>query len=71
MPWVLKNVIDDVLINKDILLLNTIAVAILIVFLIRGICFYAQTYLMSYVGQKVIIDIKRFIESYNFIIGIF
>ena len=58
-PWVLKNVIDDVLINKDILLLNTIAVAILIVFLIRGICFYAQTYLMSYVGQKVIIDIRE------------
>ena len=58
-PWILKDVIDKVLMNKDILLLNTIAVTIVIVFFIRGICFYAQTYLMSYVGQKVIIDIRE------------
>ena len=58
-PWILKDVIDKVLMNKDIFLLNTIAVTIVIVFFIRGICFYAQTYLMSYVGQKVIIDIRE------------
>ena len=58
-PWILKDVIDKVLMNKDIFLLNTIAVTIVIVFFIRGIFFYAQTYLMSYVGQKVIIDIRE------------
>ncbi len=58
-PWILKDVIDKVLMNKDIFLLNTIAVTIVIVFFIRGICFYAQTYLISYVGQKVIIDIRE------------
>ena len=58
-PWILKDVIDKVLMNKDIFLLNTIAVTIVIVFFIRGVCFYAQTYLMSYVGQKVIIDIRE------------
>ena len=58
-PWILKDVIDKVLMNKDMFLLNTIAVTIVIVFFIRGICFYAQTYLMSYVGQKVIIDIRE------------
>ena len=58
-PWILKDVIDKVFMNKDIFLLNTIAVTIVIVFFIRGICFYAQTYLMSYVGQKVIIDIRE------------
>lgn len=58
-PWILKDVIDKVLMNKDVFLLNIIALTIIIVFIIRGICFYAQTYLMSYVGQKVIIDIRE------------
>jgi subfamily B ATP-binding cassette protein MsbA len=57
-PWILRDVIDKVLTNKDMSLLNTIAIGIVIVFLLRGIFFYGQTYLMSYIGQKVIIDIR-------------
>ena len=38
-PWILKDVIDKVLMNKDIFLLNTIAVTIVIVFFIREFAF--------------------------------
>lgn len=58
-PWIIKDVIDDVLTSRNMMMLNLIAVGIVIVFLLRGIFYYGQTYLMSYIGQKVIIDIRE------------
>lgn len=58
-PWVIKEVIDKVLAEKDMMMLNTIALGIVVVYLLRGIFFYGQTYLMSYIGQRVIIDIRQ------------
>ncbi len=57
-PWIIKDVIDDVLATKNMTMLNTIAIGIVVVFLLRGIFFYGQTYLMSFVAQRVIIDIR-------------
>ncbi len=58
-PWIIKDVIDDVLTAKDMAMLNIIAGGIIAVFLLRGIFFYGQTYLMAFVGQRVIIDIRE------------
>ena len=58
-PWIIKDVIDQVLINKDMVMLNIIAAGILLIFFLRGIFFFGQTYLMSYIGQRVIIDIRE------------
>lgn len=58
-PWIIKNVIDDVLTTKNMAMLNMISVGIVLVFFVRGIFFYGQTYLMSFIGQKVIIDIRE------------
>lgn len=58
-PWVIKDMIDGVLADKNMLLLNTIVVGIVVVFFFRGIFYYGQTYLVSYVAQHVIIDIRK------------
>ena len=58
-PWIIKNVIDDVLTSKNMEMLNMISAGIVLVFFVRGIFFYGQTYLMSFIGQKVIIDIRE------------
>ncbi len=58
-PWIIQNVIDDVLAAKNMQMLNLIAGGIVVVFLLRGIFFFGQTYLMSYIGQKVVIDIRE------------
>lgn len=58
-PWIIRDVIDKVLMTKDMSMLNTIALGIVVIFFFRGIFFYGQTYLMSYIGQKVIIDIRE------------
>ncbi|HML34114.1 lipid A export permease/ATP-binding protein MsbA [Sporomusa sphaeroides] len=59
LPWIIQNVIDDVLTAKDMYKLNIIAVGIVAVYLLRGFFFFGQNYLMSYIGQKVVIDIRE------------
>ena len=49
-PWIIKDMIDEVLADKNGTMLN--------IFIVRGLFWYGQNYLMSYVGQSVIIDIR-------------
>lgn len=58
LPWIIKDMVDKVLADKDAFMLNMIAASIVAIFLFRGIFFYGQNYLMSWVGQHVIIDIR-------------
>jgi len=57
-PWIIKDIIDQVLANKDMSMLNKIASGIVVVYFLRAIFLFGQTYLMSYIGQKIIIDIR-------------
>lgn len=59
LPWVIKDMVDQVLRDKDTAMLNYIVISIIVVFIIRGISYYGQSYLMNYVGQRVIIDIRK------------
>ena len=59
LPWIIKDMIDEVLIEKNMLLLNIISVSIVGVFLLRGLFYYGQSYLVSYIGQRVVIDVRE------------
>ena len=59
LPWIIKDMGDQVLKEKNTEMLNYIVISIIVVFIIRGIAFYGQSYLMNYVGQRVIIDIRK------------
>lgn len=58
LPWIIKDVVDKVLVQKDTFMLYVIAISIVVIFIIRGLFFYGQSYLMSWVGQRVVIDIR-------------
>ena len=58
LPWIIKDMIDDVLMSMDMVMLNLIAAGILVVMFTRGVFYYGQSYLVSYVGQRVIIDVR-------------
>lgn len=58
-PWIIKSVIDEVLSARDLGMLNTIAVGILVMYVLRGIFFYGQNYLLAYIGQRVVVDIRE------------
>ncbi|WP_294518513.1 lipid A export permease/ATP-binding protein MsbA [uncultured Anaerovibrio sp.] len=58
LPWIIKDMIDKVLMDRDMYMLNLIAIGILVVMFIRGVFYYGQSYLVSYVGERVIIDVR-------------
>ena len=59
MPWIIKDMIDKVLMERDMAMLNLIAGGIIVVFFFRGVFYYGQSYLVSFVGQRVVIDIRE------------
>ncbi len=58
-PWIIKDMIDKVLTEGELGMLNLIAGGIIVVFFFRGIFYYGQSYLVSYVGQRVVIDLRE------------
>lgn len=62
-PWLLKNVVDNVLIKKQTGILNLLALGVIAIYLFKVIFGYIHMYLMTWVGQKVVIDIR--LELYD------
>lgn len=63
-PKIIGEIIDNVLATKNLTALNNIAFGIIALMVLQGIFLYGQTYFMAYVGQKVIIDIRRAIYQH-------
>ncbi|MBQ3376758.1 MAG: ABC transporter ATP-binding protein [Synergistaceae bacterium] len=57
-PWLFKSVVDDVLISRDFMKLNLICVAIIVIFSLKAFTTYWQHYLMTEVGQSVVMDVR-------------
>lgn len=57
-PWIVRDVIDKIFQNKDSDLLNLISLGIVVIFFARGIFYYGQSYLMNYVGESIVIDVR-------------
>ncbi|MFC1488649.1 ABC transporter ATP-binding protein [Thermodesulfobacteriota bacterium] len=62
-PFLIKPVLDDVFVNKDVWMLKLVPVAIIIVFLLRGLGMYGQEFLMSYVGGTIIRQLRNDLYS--------
>lgn len=59
-PWILgRELIDRVILAKNLSLLNLIAIALVVLIAIKGLFSYGQTYLMSFVGYRVITDLRN------------
>jgi subfamily B ATP-binding cassette protein MsbA len=61
--WLAQPAVDGVLVDKDGSKLFLIATAIIALFLIRGVFDYGQAYLMNYVGQRIVADLRE--QLYN------
>ena len=59
LPWIIKDMIDKVLANGNMGTLNFIAISIVVVFAFRGFFYYWQSYLVSYIGQRVVADVRE------------
>ncbi len=57
--WLVQPVLDKIFIEKNTKMLMFIPVAIIIIYFFKGICTYAQSYIMRHVGNKVIMDVRN------------
>ncbi len=58
-PWIIRDVIDKVLENRDLQMLYLIIAAIIFTFFIRAISTFGHRFLMGYIGQAVITDLRN------------
>ncbi|MGA1825831.1 MAG: ABC transporter ATP-binding protein, partial [bacterium] len=54
-----KPLFDKVFMEKDLLMLNLIPIAIMIVYFLKGITLYAQEYFIQYIGEKITMELRN------------
>jgi len=58
LPLLVERVFDDIFAARKITALRLLPVAIVLIFLFRGVTSFAQNYLMDLVGQRIICDLR-------------
>src|SRR3990172_2865125 len=58
-PWIMQNLINSVFAQGDQAELNRITVLLIGTFLIRSIFYYFQLYWLSFVGERIVVDLRR------------
>jgi ATP-binding cassette, subfamily B, bacterial MsbA len=62
-PWIMQNLVDTVLAQGNRQTLNQITLVLILTFLMRSIFYYFQGYFLSYVGERIVVDLRT--ESYR------
>ena len=57
--YLIKPVLDDIFINKKVDMLKILPLLVLLIFLVKGLCSWGQGYLMSHVGNKIVVDLRQ------------
>src|SRR5439155_12387625 len=57
--WLVKPVMDDIFIRRDSLMLKLIPLALLAVYVVKGLARYLQANLMATVGERVVARLRR------------
>ncbi len=57
--YLIKPVLDDIFIQKDMTMLRILPVIVLTIFVVKGVCSWCSTYFMAYVGQRVISQFRQ------------
>jgi subfamily B ATP-binding cassette protein MsbA len=61
--FLVKPVLDDIFFNKDTAMLKIIPLVVILIYFLRGLGMYGQDYLMNYVGENIIKDLRN--DLYN------
>ncbi len=57
--YLIKPVLDDIFINKDVTMLRVLPFVVLMLFAVKGVCAWNNSYLMGYVGQSVVSQLRQ------------
>jgi hypothetical protein len=59
MPWAVTQLVDLVVVGQDLEQLNRIALALAAIFAIRTVFSFFETYLIAWVGERVVANLRR------------
>ncbi len=59
LAFLVKPILDDIFIKQDALAIKWLPMLIILAYLVKGACSYAQTILMSRIGLRVITDLRN------------
>lgn len=59
LAFLVKPALDDIFMKKNMLMLKWIPVAVITIYMLKGLCNYVQIVLMSFIGQRVIADVRN------------
>jgi ATP-binding cassette, subfamily B, bacterial MsbA len=65
--WLVKPLLDDVFLNKNLVMLKVLPFALIGVYFVKGGARYGQAYLMAQVGQRVVMRLRQ--EVYEHLQG--
>jgi subfamily B ATP-binding cassette protein MsbA len=64
LPWALSLLVDSVFTAGDAQLLNQVALGLLVLFVVQSLFFLVEVYLLAYVGQHVVADLRLAIHRH-------
>ncbi len=64
LPFVVEHVFDDIFAEKNLDSLRLLPLIIIGVFVVRGLVNFGHTYLMEYVGQRIVEDLRNRLNSH-------
>ena len=58
-PFMIKPVVDDIFISKDVTMLRLVPLAVVLIYLVLGAAMYGQEYFLGWVGHDVIRQLRN------------
>jgi subfamily B ATP-binding cassette protein MsbA len=59
LAFLVKPALDEIFLKKNADMLIWIPIAVIVIYMIKGICNYTQTILMSFIGQRIVADLRN------------
>jgi subfamily B ATP-binding cassette protein MsbA len=59
LAFLVKPALDEIFLRRNSDMLMWIPAAVIIIYLLKGVCNYTQTILMSFIGQRVVADLRN------------
>ena len=59
LAFLVKPVLDEIFLKKNADMLIWIPIAVIVIYMIKGVCSYTQTILMSFIGQRIVADLRN------------
>jgi len=57
--YLVKPVLDDIFVNKDVAMLRILPIVVLVVIIVKGLCAWGNLFFMNFVGQKIVTQLRQ------------